>query len=114
MSNRTPQSRVKPFKQGYDSHDSLGTARQELEPLLVGRDKAAALLGISERKLSDLVLNESLPHVRIGMRVLFSIDDLHAWIEDRRQVIREQTESRPRAEAAAAGSAASDASEPNP
>jgi len=51
--------------------------------LTVNRREAAQMLGISERLLWTLTNAREVPHVRIGARVLYPIDALKQWIEDR-------------------------------
>ncbi len=52
------------------------------EPLAVGRHQAAQMLGISERLLWTWTNAKSIPHVRIGARVLYPVDELRRWLED--------------------------------
>ncbi len=47
------------------------------------RGKAAKTLGISERKLDQLVAQGAIPHFRCGRAVLFPVDRLHEWIAAR-------------------------------
>lgn len=51
-------------------------------PLAVGRRDAAAMLGISERLLWTWTNAKTIPHVRIGTRVLYPVDELRRWLED--------------------------------
>jgi excisionase family DNA binding protein len=51
---------------------------------LLSREQAAKRLGISARNLVYLQEHGSLPHIRIGRRVLFSPLDLERFIESRR------------------------------
>jgi excisionase family DNA binding protein len=53
------------------------------EPLLVGADEAARLLNVCSRTLWTLTNSGSLPHLRIGRRVLYPVDGLRRWIADR-------------------------------
>ena len=54
--------------------------------LLSARDAAAAL-SISEKTLwSTTEPRGDLPCVRIGRRVLYSVDDVRAWIKRKRKV----------------------------
>lgn len=55
----------------------------DLEPLLVPSPTAATLLSISERRLADLVKDKTVPHVRIGHRLLFPLDALREWVAAR-------------------------------
>ena len=52
-----------------------------LPPLAVNSEQAAAMLGISERKLCELKATGEIPCVRIGRSVRFRIQDLEAFIE---------------------------------
>jgi hypothetical protein len=40
------------------------------------------MLGISERLLWTWTNAKSIPHVRIGARVLYPVDELRRWLED--------------------------------
>ena len=51
-------------------------------PLLVSVEKAASLLGVSARTIHRLVVEGTLPHVRVGRRLLLSVASLEAWISD--------------------------------
>lgn len=51
-------------------------------PLAVGRKDAAALLGISERLLWTWTNAGTIPHARIGSRVLYPVDELRRWLEE--------------------------------
>ena len=52
-------------------------------PLTVNRREAARILGISERLLWTLTNSKEIPHVRIGARVLYPIDDLRVWLSQK-------------------------------
>lgn len=54
------------------------------EKLLVGRLEAARMLSIGERLLWDLTKAGEIPHVRLGRRVLYSPEDLRAYIDQQR------------------------------
>lgn len=49
-------------------------------PLAVGRPEAAAMLGISERLLWTWTKSGVIPHVRIGTRVLYPVEQLRIWL----------------------------------
>ena len=49
-------------------------------PLAVGRREAATLLGISERLLWTWTQAGTIPHVRIGSRVLYPVEQLRQWL----------------------------------
>ena len=58
---------------------------QELRLLRSAREAAEAL-GICEKTLWNVSEPRGdLPVVRIGRRTLYSVDDLHAWIERRKE-----------------------------
>jgi len=50
------------------------------EPLAVGRHQAAQMLGISERLLWTWTNAGMIPHLRIGTRVLYPVEQLRAWL----------------------------------
>lgn len=50
-------------------------------PLLVPPREAAPLLGVSERKLWELTKSNTVPHLRIGRKVLYSPRALAAWVD---------------------------------
>ena len=54
-------------------------------PIAYTRKQAAAALGISPRKLDQLVANvdSGLPIVRLGTKVLFPVNRLTTWFTDR-------------------------------
>ncbi len=52
-------------------------------PILVGIDEAARMLGVSSRTVWTLTDSDSLPHVRIGRRVLYPVDALRRWTAER-------------------------------
>jgi excisionase family DNA binding protein len=54
---------------------------EPVPPLSVQLVQAAALLGISERKLWELKATGKIPCVRIGRSVRFRIQDLEEFIE---------------------------------
>lgn len=54
---------------------------QPVDPLAVDRQAAARLLGISLRKLDELVAGRRIPFRRVGRRVLFAKASLEGWVE---------------------------------
>ena len=56
-------------------------------PLALGRADAADALGISVRKLDELVADRSsgIPFAKIGARVLFPVAELRAWLAEQVQ-----------------------------
>lgn len=69
--------------------DPLTNHRQQAVRLTVNRREAAEMLGISERLLWAWTNAGEVPHVRIGARVLYPVEALKQWLEDR-------TRTRPR------------------
>ena len=51
--------------------------------LAVSRREAAAMLGISERLLWTWTNASKIPHVRIGTRVLYPVEQLRRWLDAR-------------------------------
>ncbi len=47
--------------------------------------EAAEMLAISERTLWSLTNANEIPHIRIGKSVRYSVADLEAWIESKRE-----------------------------
>ena len=50
-----------------------------LTPVLLSRQSAARVLGVSLSTLDNLVANAGLPSVRVGNRRMFRPADLAAW-----------------------------------
>ena len=55
------------------------------DKLLLTVEQAAAVLSLSRRTLWRLTKDGKLPAVRYGRAVRYWIEDLKAWIEQRRQ-----------------------------
>ena len=53
------------------------------EPPLVSPRQAARLLSVSERTLYAFTRNGTIPVVRLGRSVRYSLDDLREWIRSR-------------------------------
>lgn len=53
---------------------------QQLEPISVTVDRAAELLGVSRRKVYQLLASQKLSRCRIGNRTLIPYDDLKALV----------------------------------
>ena len=51
--------------------------------LTVNRREAAEMLGISERLLWTLTNAGEVPHLRLGSRVLYPVEALKQWVEER-------------------------------
>lgn len=62
---------------------------EQSEPLAVNARDAAALLGVSQRLLWTWTHAGQIPHVRLGRRVLYPVDELRKWLS-------EQASARPR------------------
>ena len=54
-------------------------------PLLVNTREAAKLLCISERKLHSLKQDGTIPHIAMGVKILYSVKSLEAWIAQNEQ-----------------------------
>jgi hypothetical protein len=52
-------------------------------PLALRPREAARELGISERLLWEWTRTEGVPHIRIGNVVLYPVDGLKRWLDDR-------------------------------
>jgi excisionase family DNA binding protein len=50
-------------------------------PIALSAKEAAVALGISPRKLWELTNRGTLPHVRIGKRILYPVAALDRWFE---------------------------------
>jgi excisionase family DNA binding protein len=59
----------------------MNTQEKAPSPLAVNRREAAAMLGISERLLWTWTNTGTIPHVRIGTRVLYPVEQLRQWLE---------------------------------
>jgi excisionase family DNA binding protein len=57
--------------------------------LLWNRQQAARALGISERSLFSATKSGTIPFVRIGSRVLYSVDALKKWVDQQAPVAPE-------------------------
>lgn len=55
------------------------------ERILISVNEAAQMLNLSKSYLYRETRNRTIPHVRIGSRILFRISDLNAWIEQQNQ-----------------------------
>ena len=56
-----------------------------VEPLAVGTDDAAKLLGVSRPTLYTLLNRSDFPSFRVGNRVLISVAGLREWIDRQTQ-----------------------------
>jgi excisionase family DNA binding protein len=54
-----------------------------MEPIAVRAEEAARLLGISLRKLREM--QRELPHIRAGGCILYPVDALRRWANERAQ-----------------------------
>jgi hypothetical protein len=61
--------------------------KQMVDVMLVDGREAARMLAVSPRKLWSMTFEEtpSVPHVRCGRLVRYSISDLRSWIESQRR-----------------------------
>ena len=53
----------------------------QVEPVLVTREVAADLLGLSSRTVDTLIADGRLPVVRVGRSVRLRVSDLRAWAD---------------------------------
>lgn len=51
-----------------------------LEPLSIGTEDAARLLGISRPSLYQLLNRSDFPSFRVGGRVLIAVEELRQWV----------------------------------
>ena len=58
---------------------------QNVERLSYSVSEAAQAVGVSARTLNGFIKDGSLPHVRIGKRILIEIEALKRFIESRQQ-----------------------------
>ena len=60
--------------------------RPPMEPLLVSEREAGRLLGVTSRTVFSQRKSGQLPAIKIGSRVLYSRDDLAAFVAKKRQI----------------------------
>ncbi len=60
--------------------DAFVPASPSKSALAVNRREAASMLGISERLLWTWTKAGTIPHVRIGTRVLYPVEQLRQWL----------------------------------
>ncbi len=53
--------------------------------LLLTPKQAAEALAISPRKLWGMTASDEIPHVKIGRCVRYPVNDLRAWVAERKQ-----------------------------
>lgn len=58
----------------------------EIEPLTVSLATASRLLGVSDRHIRSHL--DSIPHIRIGGRLLFRVESLRQYLIDREQAAK--------------------------
>ena len=63
----------------------MSNSTPSLPPLLLRPQEAAEVLGISSRKLWSMTQSGEVPCIRLGRCVRYSVDDLHRWIDARRE-----------------------------
>jgi excisionase family DNA binding protein len=56
---------------------------ENADRLLVGIDEVARMLNISARTVWTLTKAGGVPHLRIGRRVLYPVDALRRWADER-------------------------------
>ncbi|GMV70166.1 MAG: hypothetical protein AMXMBFR77_00050 [Phycisphaerales bacterium] len=57
--------------------------RPHIERLALSLDETAEAVGLSRRKLQQLIAAKEFPFTRIGRRVVVPIDALRKWLADR-------------------------------
>ncbi len=60
----------------------MKTPNERSERLAVNAKEAAALLGVSQRLLWTWTNAGQIPHVRLGRRVLYPVDELRRWLSE--------------------------------
>ena len=60
-----------------------GSVDAQSPPMALRPKDAARALAISERLLWEWTRNEGLPHVRIGNVVLYPVDCVKRWLDER-------------------------------
>ena len=58
----------------------MNTTSQQNSKLLLTRFEAAQVMGICERTLDTYTKDGTIPFLRIGSRVLYSVQALEEWI----------------------------------
>lgn len=61
-------------------YHSTNRSPSEQPKLAVSAREAAAMLGISERLLWTWTRSGKIPHLRLGVRVLYPLDLLRVWL----------------------------------
>ena len=64
---------------------SLDGIKQFTKKLLLRPLETSHVLSVSPRKVWSLTASGELPHIRIGRCVRYSVDDLQAWIDQRKK-----------------------------
>lgn len=62
---------------------SPAPAGPPVDVLLVDERTASRIPGLSARTLFDLQSRGAIPHVKVGLRVLYPVDRLRQWVEGR-------------------------------
>lgn len=63
---------------------------------LLNTQEAAEYLRVSASYLAKLRMRSSGPkYVQLGVRVLYDLRDLNAWVEDRKRALPNNSEARP-------------------
>ncbi len=63
-------------------YHSTNRSPDEQPKLAVSAREAAAMLCISERLLWSWTKSGKVPHLRVGVRVLYSVESLRAWVNE--------------------------------
>lgn len=77
-----PPTRPRPSECPREPASTTGgmTQQDHIQPLLVSRIDAAKMLGVSDRKLAQLVACRAIPSVKVGTRRLFEPEQLREWV----------------------------------
>lgn len=63
-------------------NNSTNRSASDHPKLAVSAREAAAMLGVSERLLWTWTRSGKVPHLRIGVRVLYSVELLRGWVNE--------------------------------
>jgi len=72
-----------------DSKHFFRKREEKIDPLALRPRDAAAALGISPSTLDRLTRAGKIPHVKINRLVLYRVETLRRWLEEREEVGRD-------------------------
>ena len=72
-----------------DSKQFFRKQEEKIDPLALRPRDAAAALGISPSTLDRLTKDGQIPHVKINRLVLYRVETLRRWLEEREEVGRD-------------------------